>query len=318
MINTPYKQLERNDKRIHPGLQFLIFIGIFLLVFFAGNLIGLGIVMAMYGEKTMMAITSLNLAAPHFMSAIWIIQTAGTTLPILLTPIFFAWVIVGDIKDYIKPTFRFPWTLLLIVLAVMFLSMPLIEFLSNLNQKMVLPEWLKWMKESEEQTEKLMEGMLKMNGLWDMVSNVLFIGLFTAIAEEFMFRGVLQTIFYKWTKNIHVAIWVTAILFSAFHMEFFGFLPRLLLGLFFGYFVAWSGSIWTGVWAHFINNSTIVIVTYLFQQKVFTGDVNNQHVFNTIAYVLSLLITAALLIIYKKITDSRKQQPLLSDGEELG
>jgi membrane protease YdiL (CAAX protease family) len=100
-------------------------------------------------------------------------------------------------------------------------------------------------------------------------------------------------------------------------MEFFGFLPRLLLGLFFGYFVAWSGSIWTGVWAHFINNSTIVIVTYLFQQKVFTGDVNNQHVFNIIAYVLSLVITFALLILYKKISDSRKQQPLLSDGEEL-
>ncbi|MEP6612703.1 MAG: type II CAAX endopeptidase family protein [Mucilaginibacter sp.] len=317
MINTPYKQLERSDKQMHPGLQFLTFIGIFIFVFFAGNLIGLGIVLALYGANTLTAITSLNMAAPHFMSAIWIIQTAGTTLPILLAPLFFAWVIVRDVPDYIKPTIRFPWTLILITLAVMFLSMPLIEFLSNLNQKMVLPEWLKWMKESEEQTQKLMEGMLKMNGLWDMLSNVLFIGLFTAIAEEFMFRGVLQTIFYRWTKNIHVAIWITAILFSAFHMEFFGFLPRLLLGLFFGYFVAWSGSIWTGVWAHFINNSTIVIVTYLFQQKVFTGDVNNQHVFNTIAYVLSLVITFALLILYKKISDSRKQQPLLSDGEEL-
>jgi len=182
---------------------------------------------------------------------------------------------------------------------------------------MVLPPWLKWMKESEEQTEKLMEGMLKMGSIWDLISNVLFIGLFTAIAEEFMFRGVLQTIFYKWTKNIHVAIWITAILFSAFHMEFFGFLPRLLLGLFFGYFVAWSGSIWTGVWAHFINNATIVIVTYLFQQKVFTGNVNNQHVFNNIAYMISLLVTAALLVIYKIVTDSRKQQPLFSNGEEL-
>jgi membrane protease YdiL (CAAX protease family) len=317
MINTPYKQLEKGDKQMHPGLQFLTFIGIFVFVFLAGNLIGSGIVIGLYGMKTFTALASLDMTVPHFMTAIWIIQTAGTTLPILLTPLFFAWVIVRDVPDYIKPTFRFPWTLLLIVLAVMFLSMPLIEFLSNLNQKMVLPPWLKWMKESEEQTEKLMEGMLKMGSIWDVISNVLFIGLFTAIAEEFMFRGVLQTIFYKWTKNIHVAIWITAVLFSAFHMEFFGFLPRLLLGLFFGYFVAWSGSIWTGVWAHFINNSTIVIVTYLFQQKVFTGDVNNQHVFNNIAYVISLAVTAALLVIYKIVTDSRKQQPLLSNGEEL-
>ena len=303
---------------MHPGLQFLTFIGIFIFVFVAGNLIGGGIVIGLYGMKTFAALASLDMTVPHFMTSIWILQTAGTTLPILLAPLFFSWVIIRDVPDYIKPTFRFPWTLLVVVLAVMFLSMPLIEFLSNLNQKMVLPPWLKWLKESEEQTQKLMEGMLKMNGLGDMISNVLFIGLFTAIAEEFMFRGVLQTIFYRWTKNIHAAIWITAILFSAFHMEFFGFLPRLLLGLFFGYFVAWSGSIWTGVWAHFINNATIVIVTYLFQQKIFTGDVNDQHVFNNLAYVISLVITAALLVIYKKITDSRKQQPLLSDGEELG
>lgn len=317
MINTPYKQLEKNDKAPHPGLQFLIFVGIFAGIFFVGNIIGASIVIALYGMKTFTALASLNMAAPHFMTSIWILQTAGTTLPILLAPLFFALVIVRDIPDYIKPNFRFPWALAIVVLAVMFLSMPLIEFLSNLNQKIPLPNWLEWMKESEKQTEKLMEGMLKMGRLWDVISNVLFIGLFTAIAEEFMFRGVLQTIFYRWTKNIHVAILITAILFSAFHMEFFGFLPRLLLGLFFGYFVAWSGSIWTGVWAHFINNSTIVIITYLFQQKFFTGDVNNQHVFNTIAYVLSLVITFALLILYKKISDLRKQQPLLSDGEEL-
>jgi len=143
--------------------------------------------------------------------------------------------------------------------------------------------------------------MLNMKGLRDVISNVLFIGLFTAIAEEFMFRGVLQTIFYKWTKNIHVAIWVTAILFSAFHMEFYGFFPRILLGVLFGYFVAWSGSIWTGVWAHFINNSTIVVAAYLFQQKIFAGDVNDQHVFNYAAYILSFVVTGGLLFLYQRI-----------------
>jgi len=279
----------------------LMFTGIFAIIFFTGNLIGSGIVIALYGMKTFMALATLDLSAPHFMTSIWILQTAGTTLPILIAPLFFAGVVVGDIPDYIKPGFRIPWGLILIVLAIMFISMPLIEFLSNLNQKVALPPWLQWMKESEAKTEKLMEGMLKMNSVWDVISNVLFIGLFTAIAEEFMFRGVLQTIFYRWTKNIHVAVWVTAILFSAFHMEFFGFLPRLLLGVLFGYFVAWSGSIWTGVWAHFINNSTIVVATYLFQQKVFTGDVNNQHVFKNTAYIISFVVVAALLFIYKRI-----------------
>lgn len=307
MINTPYKQLEKNDKGIRPGMQFLIFSGIFLGIFIVGNLIGAGIIVAMYGLKTFMALGEMNLAAPHFMTAIWILQIAGTTLPIFVSALFFARVIVVDIPGYIKPGIRFPWGVMAIIFALMFVSMPLIEYLSNLNQKVPVPHWLEWMKENEKSTEKLMTEMLNMKGLWDVLSNVLFIGLFTAIAEEFMFRGVLQTIFYKWTKNIHVAIWITAILFSAFHMEFYGFFPRILLGLFFGYFVAWSGSIWTGVWAHFINNATIVVVTYLFQQKVFIGDVNNQHVFNYAAYGISAVVTGGLLFIYYRIIDLKSK-----------
>jgi len=300
MINTPYKPLENNDKRIRPGMQFLIYAGIFLGFFIAGNLIGAGLVVAIFGEKTFLALGTLNFTAPHFMTAIWILQIAGTTLPILISALFFSRVIVTDVPGYIKPGFRFPWVLMILVFATMFITLPFIEFLSNLNQQVPMPHWLYWMKENEKSTEKLMTEMLNMKGLWDVISNVLFIGLFTAIAEEFMFRGVLQTIFAKWFKNIHVAIWVTAVLFSAFHMEFYGFFPRLLLGLLFGYFVAWSGSIWTGVWAHFINNGTIVVVTYLFQQKVFTGDVNNQHVFTTPAYIVSLVVTGVLLFIYHR------------------
>ncbi|HVW96344.1 MAG TPA: CPBP family intramembrane glutamic endopeptidase [Mucilaginibacter sp.] len=270
-----------------------------------GNLIGAGIVIAAYGLKTFMALGELNTAAPHFMASIWILQTAGTTLPILIAPLFFARMVVNDVADYIKPAPRFSLGMLLLIFAVMFVSMPLIEFLSNLNQKLPLPEWLKWMKQNQDANEKVMTEMLKMTGVWDVIAKVLFIGLLTAIAEEFMFRGVLQTIFFRWTKNIHVAIWITAILFSAFHMEYFGFFPRLLLGLFFGYFVAWSRSIWTGIWAHFINNGTIVIVTYLFQQKIIKGDINDQHVFNYAAYIFSFAVTAGLVFIYRKIAALR-------------
>jgi hypothetical protein len=125
-----------------------------------------------------------------------------------------------------------------------------------------------------------------------------------------MFRGVIQTIFVRWTKNTHAAVWITAILFSAFHMEFFGFLPRLLLGVFFGYFVAWSGSIWTGVWAHFLNNSTVVIITYLFQKKIISGDPNDQHMFNNAGYAISFIIVGALLFVYKRITTVKDQIPV--------
>jgi membrane protease YdiL (CAAX protease family) len=302
MINTPYKQLEKGDKpERHPALQLIIFIGIFAGIFFIGSLIGMGIVAALFGSKTLMALGTLTVTTPHFVSALWILQVVSTTIPILVAPVIFSLLLTNEPIDYIKPSFRFPWLLLVVIFALMFLSNPLIEFLSNINQKMVLPQWLKWMRESEDSSQKAMEALLKMDNIWDMIMDVLLVGLLTAIAEEFMFRGVIQTIFVRWTKNTHAAVWITAILFSAFHMEFFGFLPRLLLGVFFGYFVAWSGSVWTGVWAHFINNGTIVIVIYLFQKKIITGDPNNQHLFNNTWYVLSFAIVVFLLFIYKRI-----------------
>jgi membrane protease YdiL (CAAX protease family) len=295
------------SNQIHPAMQLLIFIGIFIIILIIGNLVGAGIVLALYGLKTLMALASLNVSIPNFIPAIWIMQLTGTTFPIFAAPVFFAFIIVRDTDEYIKPSFNFPWILLLMVLAIMFISNPVIEFLSNLNQKMVLPHFLKWMRDSEDNAQKLTEAMLQMKTIWDLIIDVLLIGLLTAIVEEFMFRGCLQTIFIQWTKNTHAAVWITAILFSAFHMEFFGFLPRLMLGVLFGYFVAWSGSVWTGVWAHFINNGTAVIGTYLFQHKLIKINPDDQHLFSYAGYIISLLIILFLLFIYRNVAFNKQQ-----------
>ncbi len=317
MINTPYKDLEKGDNQIHPGMQFLIFIGIFLLLLIIGNAIGAGLITALYGLKTLTAIANLNVSAPHFINALWILQIAGTTLPIFASPVFFANIIVRDTDDYIKPGFRFPLGLLFLVFFIMMLSNPMIELLSNVNSRLQLPHFLngiqKWMEDSEKTAGQISDAMLQMKTVWDMILNVLLIGLVTAIVEEFMFRGVLQTIFLRWTKNTHAAIWITAILFSAFHMEFFGFLPRLMLGVLFGYFVVWSGSIWTSVWAHFLNNGTAVVATYLFQHKLIKLNPDDQHVFNYIAYISTFIILFTLMLIYRKIALERDIQIITDD-----
>lgn len=316
MINTPYKQLNQGHNTIHPALQFLIFVALSFGILILGSIIGAGIAAALYGLKTVTDIMQLNLGTANAINALWIIQIMGTTLPIFAAPVFFAYVIVKQPQYYIKPTFRFPWVLIVLVFAVMAVSNPLIEFLSNINQKMVLPQFLKWMRDSEDNAQKITQAMLQMKTIWDMLLNVLLVGLLTAIAEEFMFRGVIQTILTRWAKNTHAAIWITAILFSAFHVEFFGFLPRLMLGVLFGYFVAWSGSIWPAVWAHFINNGTAVVVTYLWQQKLISMKPDDEHVFNYTAYVFSAVVLAALLFMYRKIVTHK--QTLQTDGEKLG
>jgi membrane protease YdiL (CAAX protease family) len=320
MINTTYKTYDGSDEQrktpetynnsMHPFMQLLLFAGIFIGAMVFGNLLGAGIIIALYGLKAFMAIASLTLTDPHTISALWILQLTGTTLPIFATPVFFAYVVVHDPADYIKPTFKFPWVLMIVVFAIMFVSSPLIEFLSNINQKMVLPPFLQWMRDSEDNAKKITDIMLQMKTVWSMIFDLLFIGLLTAVVEEFMFRGCLQTIFTRWTKNKHAAIWITAILFSAFHMEFFGFLPRMMLGVLFGYFVAWSGSIWPAVWAHFINNGTAVVVTYLFQHKIINMDPDDQHVFNYLGYILSFIIVLFLFWVYHSIAQNKKQVQL--------
>jgi membrane protease YdiL (CAAX protease family) len=278
-----------------------------------GYFIGAGIITWLYGVDTLTAIAQQNFSVPHVVNALWVLQLVSTTIPIIAVSLLFAYAIVREPQEYLKLNFRFPLLLLVIVFCVMFISSPLIELLGNINQKLVLPHFLdgvqKWMRESEDTAKKLTDVLLLMPTVGSMIARVLFIGLLTAIVEEFMFRGCIQTIFTRWTKNTHAAIWITAVLFSAFHMEFFGFLPRLMLGVLFGYFVAWSGSIWTGVWAHFINNGTAVVASYLFQNKLIKVNPDDQHIFNYSSYLFSFIIILFLLYLYRVIATGKKVLP---------
>jgi len=128
------------------------------------------------------------------------------------------------------------------------------------------------------------------------------IALLPAIGEELLFRGVIQRIFIRWTKNSHWGIWIAAILFSALHMQFYGFIPRLLLGALFGYLLVWSGSMWLPIAAHFVNNAVAVIGMYMidkgtinpeFEEIGSTGD-------SIYLSVISIAIVALLLWLIKR------------------
>jgi membrane protease YdiL (CAAX protease family) len=288
-----------------PGKQFFIFIAITLGMLIAGGFIGLGLIAMMYGSDIMMQVMQMNLSNPKNVQALWVLQIVSTTLPILLIPVVFARWVVREPQAYLKTGARFAPLLLMMVFFVMLFSSPIVEVVSNLNQRMVLPQFLKdletWMRNSEQSGQKATEALLKMDTIWDLIKSVLLVGLFTAIAEEFMFRGGMQTIFIRWTRNHHAAIWITAAIFSAFHMEFYGFLPRLMLGILFGYFAYWSGSIWPAVWGHFLNNGSAVVITYLYQHKKTDISPTDQHVFNYTGYVLSIIITVFLLYTYRNM-----------------
>ena len=131
--------------------------------------------------------------------------------------------------------------------------------------------------------------------------NMMMIAVLPAIGEEIMFRGLIQRLLKEWLGNIHIAIFISALLFSAMHMQFYGFLPRMALGMVFGYLFYWTGSLWIPIFAHFIQNGMVVVVTYLGQRGIIGGDYENFGTSDSMPVILlGLVISSIILFIIRK------------------
>ena len=150
-------------------------------------------------------------------------------------------------------------------IGIMLVALPAINLLSNWNEQMQLPAFLEpleqWMKTSEENAKALTEQFLCATTFGGLIINLLLMAVLPAIAEELTFRGVLQNLFT--VSNLHIAIWCSAVLFSAVHLQFYGFLPRMLMGALFGYMLVWTGSLWVPILMHFTNNAMAVILYFV-------------------------------------------------------
>ena len=161
--------------------------------------------------------------------------------------------------DY-KLLFNFKRQSAFLVIVIMMLITPFIGWLLEMNMSIPFPDWILRLGND---SEKIVESFLKMNHLGDLLFNLLVIAIVPAIGEELLFRGYLQQSFSKWLSNPYIAIIVTAVLFSAIHLHFQAFLPRIILGVLLGYLFYWSGSLWLPILAHFANNAQAVIISYL-------------------------------------------------------
>jgi len=157
-------------------------------------------------------------------------------------------------------------TFLLTFLLALSIS-PVIGLLSDINKMIPLPQWA---LDTETQAAKITALFLSVKTFNGFLFNLFVVAVLPAICEELMFRGLFQRIFTSWTKNAHVAIWISAALFSAIHFQFQGFIPRLFLGALFGYLFLFSGSLWVPIFAHFINNAMAVLAFYLYQTGAIT------------------------------------------------
>jgi membrane protease YdiL (CAAX protease family) len=167
-------------------------------------------------------------------------------------------------------------SVLLMIFLIMMASLPLINWMVSLNELMKLPAALRgmeqWMKETEDQAARITERFLDIHSMGGFAVNMVMIAIIPAIGEEMLFRGLFQRLFGEWFKNIHVAIFLAAFLFAAVHLQFYGLLPRMMLGVLFGYLYHWTGTLWAPVFAHFINNGAAILISYLSNTGVIHAD----------------------------------------------
>ncbi len=200
-------------------------------------------------------------------------------------------------------------TTLIMVVATPFMNM-VIEW----NQSVTFPESIQnietWMRNSENAATAITDQILDVHSLGALLLTICLVGILTGIGEEFVFRGMLQQLIGESLNSKHLAIWITAFIFSAIHFQFFGFIPRFILGLFLGYLLIWTGNLWVPVFAHALNNSIAVIVSYLNDGKAgesYWDQLGTQAGNSIWAGWTSVTVTIVLIVIFHKLLKRNSQ-----------
>ncbi|MVM34362.1 CPBP family intramembrane metalloprotease [Spirosoma sp. HMF4905] len=192
-----------------------------------------------------------------------------------------------------------------LVALIVIAFMPFDGLIIEWNQNLHLPETLapieQWMRDQEQKLAGLTKYLTSFQTTGQLLVAVVVIAIIPAIGEETLFRGILQRNFSYWTGNAHVGIWLAAALFSAIHVQFLGFFPRMLLGALFGYLYLWSGNLWVSILAHFVNNGFTVLMVYLHQTEITSMDIESTESVPILGSMMAFGITAGLLYYFKQI-----------------
>ncbi|MES2593206.1 MAG: type II CAAX endopeptidase family protein [Bacteroidota bacterium] len=292
--------MQNNEQERHSWIKLiLLFSYIFLL----------GLVTVIGGSDDI----EMNMDNPNTIVLLKVLQAVSVLMVFILPALVFALFWTKTKIHYLGVTKRSAFATLLIAGIGMILAMPLINWLSEVNQHMNLPQMFSgielWMQQSEEKAKVLTETFTKGTSVGVLLLNLFVIAFMAAISEELFFRGVLQKVAIEATRNKHIGVWISAIIFSAFHMQFYGFFPRMLMGAYLGYLFLWSGSLWPGIVAHFINNGTAVFLIWLTNRGEVTegADKVGMHEGEWLYTLVSAVMVGMSLFLVYRIEKKRMQ-----------
>lgn len=180
-------------------------------------------------------------------------------------------------------------------IAIMIVALPLVNWLGEINRNIPFPaSWQDWMKNGEEEAARTVKALLSKHTVQDLILNIICIAGLAAVGEELLFRGGAQRLLIKIFKNHWAGIIVAAFLFSAMHMQFYGFLPRFVLGILLGALYWYSGSLWVAIAAHFVYDALLIVLTYFNPEMLNEGsgvaEANNLALGGSISFVLVIIL----------------------------
>jgi len=290
-------------KKVHPMLQLLMFggmaIGCFMIFGFIGTFVlakatGIDLMTLSDPDKWDYANPSLL----TFLRGMLVVQFFA----LYIIPVFlFARFCDPKPTQYLGLTSAKSLYIILGVIALI-VALPFVDWTGTINSALI-PETTtigKWMKASEESTAKQIGFMLKRNSVQDLFLNLVLVAVFAGVGEELFFRGVLQRLFIKLFKSPWAGILVTAFIFSAIHLQFYGFIPRFILGVLLGLLYWYSGSLWPAIIAHFVYDAFAVVMIWfnpaLADQESVTVSLGNK----SILAAISLALIIGIVILMKK------------------
>lgn len=288
-----------------PFTKLLFLVFIMIVSFFGIMLLGIILLLPIFGAEVLSVFSTSDLTNPSSINILKYIQILTHIGFFIVPAIVYSIFIESGFKNFFTFNRKISIPLLIMGSLVLVLSLPLVNFLGDMNKNISLPESMKsieqWMQMTELKAEEMIKVFLADTSFVQLMVNLFMIAVIPAIGEELIFRGILIKLLNKLTSNIHIAAIVSAVIFSAMHMQFYGFLPRMFLGLILAYLFIWSGSLWIPILAHFVNNALAVLVVFLNNKGLLIYDLESFGNFtgqNIFMFIFVIIFVIAVFMFY--------------------
>jgi membrane protease YdiL (CAAX protease family) len=260
-----------------PSLKILALIMVMIITFLVVLALGMALSIPFFGQGLLNDLAALtDYSDPRTVYALKYFQIINQIGIFIAPAILFVILTDDNFSRYLNLDRGYKKFSIFFGFIVLVVSLPFINWLVTINSEMHLPAFLSrvedWMRDSEDNAQRLTDAFLKTGEWGGFLVNLVMIAGLAAIGEELIFRGILVRLFGEWTQNVHLSVIIPAMLFSALHLQFYGFFGRFLLGIILGYLFIWSGSLWVPIMVHFLNNAMAVILSFFNQRGIITAD----------------------------------------------